>query len=155
MMNIQILAEDVVVFLFLIVFAIDDLLERRIKNKKTGLFFLCVSAMLLVRMGIPDIEYITNTGLCLLFLFLLYFGLRAIGGADLKIVCVLSFLYGPSAVFYALISIVFGFVWKKAFVKNGEDRLLKIPWDGIPVMFFYLYVFTFFEIVVGSIRLVQ
>lgn len=52
-------------------------------------------------------------------------------------------------------SILAGHFWKKGFVHDGYDRFLKMEWEGIPVMFFYLFVFTFFEIVLGSIRLVQ
>lgn len=154
-MMLQDIIETVIVFLFLITFAIDDLQTRRIKNKKTAKFFIVVVALILVHYDRLDMTWATESVLCVVAVFLMFRPVGIFGGADMKIISILSMLYGPVAVYYGLMSILAGHIWKKGFVHDGYDRFLKMEWEGIPVMFFYLFVFTFFKIVLGSIRLVQ
>ena len=154
-MMLQDIIESALVFLFLIIFAIDDLRTRRIKNKKTAKFFVVVLALLLVHYDQLDIKWVAKTTLCIVAVLLMFRPLGIFGGADMKVISILSMLYGPVAVFYGLVSVLAGRVWEKMFVHDEVDRVLKMRWEGIPVMFFYLFLFTFFEIVISSIRQVQ
>lgn len=153
-MTLQSVVEAALVFSFMVIFAIDDLQTRRIDNKKTAKFLIVALVLLISRYSTLDRTWATETVLCLTAMLIMYRPLRIFGGADYKIVSILSLLYGPAAVFYALVSILAGGVWQKMFVHDGYDRFLKMDWDGVPVMFFYLFVFTGSEIVVNSIRLV-
>lgn len=154
-MTLQSVIEAALVFSFLVIFAIDDLQTRRIDNKKTAKFLIVALVLLISRYSSLDRTWATETTLCLTAMLIMYRPLRIFGGADFKIISILSLLYGPAAVFYALVSILAGGVWQKTVVHDGYDRFLKMDWDGVPVMFFYLFVFTLFEIVISSIRQVQ
>lgn len=136
-----VLVETAVVFLFLTSFALDDLNTRSVSNGKIAVFFAVAVILLILRGDVSLKHWAIETALCAVIMILSY-GLGIFGGADLKIVTVLSAMYGPAAVFYAFLSILIGFVWQRAFVRDGVDRLIGKAWNGIPVLFFYLFVFA-------------
>lgn len=154
-MILQEIIEAVIVFLFLVVFAVDDLESRRVSNKKTAKFFFVVLALLLVHHETLGLMWAIESVLCVVAMLIMYRPIGIFGGADLKIISILSLLYGPVAVFYGLLSILAGWCWQKMCVHDGYDRFLKMRWEGIPVMFFYMLIFVAGEIVFSSIRTVQ
>lgn len=97
-MMLQDIIETVIVFLFLITFAIDDLQTRRIKNKKTAKFFIVVVALILVHYDRLDMIWATESVLCFVAVFLMFRPVGIFGGADMKIISILSMLYGSAAV---------------------------------------------------------
>ena len=130
--------------IFLIFFAANDLKYREISNKTVGVFAVFVLACLAAyqQTGLLDAKWLCTSIACVFLMCLLYYGGHLIGGADFKIITLLSIIFGPAAVFCTFAAAAGGLVWKKLFVRDGIDTIMNLEWKCIPLMFFYLFAFS-------------